>query len=132
MRRIAALLAVIATVAACGSLKDEVSRAASQPAHELLYVATSMGTSVVDASTDSLVASLPPGTLLPDRSRYWTVDSGDRTAVRGLDPAPGLEQVSFSLDRRWAVPTSYGPAPTCISANGRPTARVAPPLSRTR
>src|SRR5258708_24082500 len=65
-----------------------------------------MGTSVVDASTDSLVASLPPGTLLPDRSRYWTVDSGDRTAVRGLDPATGLEQVSFSLDGRWAVPRS--------------------------
>ncbi len=131
MRRIAALLAVIATVAACGSLKDEVSRAASQPAHELLYVATSTGLSVVDASTDSLVAALPPGTLLPDRSRYWTVDSGDRTAVRGLDPATGLEQVSFTLDGRWAVPTSYGPAPSGISANGRWMVLVAPPVSVT-
>src|SRR5258708_8263056 len=131
MRRIAALLAVMAPVAACGSLKDEVSRAASQPAHELLYVATSMGTSVVDASTDSLVASLPPGTLLPDRSRYWTVDSGDRTAVRGLDPATGLEQVSFTLDGRWAVPTSYGPAPSGISANGKWMVLVAPPVSVT-
>src|SRR5258708_19739735 len=90
-----------------------------------------MGGAVVDGSTDSLVASRPPGTLLPDRSRYWTVDSGDRTAVRGLDPATGLEQVSFSLDGRWAVPTSYGPAPSAISANGRSMVLSPPPPSVT-
>jgi len=52
-------------------------------------VATATGLSVVDATTDSLVASLPVGTLLPDGSRYWTVDPGDRTTVRGIDPATG-------------------------------------------
>jgi DNA-binding beta-propeller fold protein YncE len=121
MRRIAALLAVIAVVGACGSLKDEASQAASQPAHELLYVATATGMSVVDASTDSLVASLPVGTLMADRSRYWTVETGDRTTVRGLDPATGTEQLSFMVDGRWSppsVPASYGPAPSGLSANG--------------
>lgn len=71
MRRLSAVLAVIAVVAACGSLKEETSQVASQPAHELLYVATATGVSVLDATTDSLVATLPLGTLLPDRSRYW-------------------------------------------------------------
>lgn len=131
MRRIAALFVTVATVAACGSLRDEASPAASQPAHELLYVATPTGTAVVDASTDSLVASLPAGTLLPDRSRYWTVEGGDRTTVRGLDPTTGLEQVSFSLDGRWSVPTAYGPAPSGLSANGKWLVLVAPSVSVT-
>jgi hypothetical protein len=132
MRRLFALLAVAAVVAACGSLKDEASRdgtsqVASQPAHELLYVATATGTTVVDASTDAVVATLPVGTLLPDRSRYWTVDTGDRTTVRGIDPATGADQVSFVLDGRWAVPAAYGPAPSGLSGNGKWMALVAPP-----
>jgi len=65
MRRIAAIVAVAALLSGCGSLKEETSQVASQPTHELLYVATATGMSVVDASTDSLVATLPPGTLLP-------------------------------------------------------------------
>jgi hypothetical protein len=129
MQRIAALLAVLALVGACGSLKEETSRAAAQPAHELVYLATATGMSVVDATTDTLVASLPAGTLLPDRSRYWTVETGDRTTVRGLDPATGAEQVKFSLDGRWSVPTSYGPAPSGISGNGKWMVLVAPPVA---
>jgi DNA-binding beta-propeller fold protein YncE len=127
VRRLSAVLAVIAVVAACGSLKEETSQVASQPAHELLYVATATGVSVLDATTDSLVATLPLGTLLPDRSRYWTVDSGDRTTVRGLDPATGLEQASFILDGRWSVPAAYGPAPSGLSANATWMVLVAPP-----
>ena len=127
MRRLSAVLAVIALAAACGSLKEETSQAASQPAHELLYVATATGLSVVDATADSLVATLPLGTLLPDRSRYWTVDSGDRTTVRGLDPATGAEQVAFVLDGRWSVPAAYGPAPSGLSANAKWMVLVAPP-----
>jgi hypothetical protein len=129
MRRLLVLVAVSALVAACGSLKEETSQVASQPAHELLYVATATGMSVVDASTDSLVATLPPGTLLPDRSRYWTVDSGDRTTVRGIDPATGLDQTSFALDGRWSVPAAYGPAPSGLSANGKWMVLVAPPVA---
>jgi uncharacterized protein YceK len=132
MRRIAAILAVAAVLAGCGSLKDETatqdtSQAASQPAHELLYVATASGTTVVDASTDAVVATLPVGTLLPDRSRYWTVNAGDRTTVRGIDPATGADQVSFTLDGHWAVPAAYGPAPSGLSGNGKWMALVAPP-----
>jgi DNA-binding beta-propeller fold protein YncE len=127
MRRLLAALAVAAVVAGCGSLKEQTSQAAAQPAHELLYIATATGMSVVDASTDSVVATLPTGTLLPDRSRYWTVESGDRTTVRGIDPATGVDQVSFVLEGRWSVPAAYGPAPSGLSANGKWMALVAPP-----
>lgn len=120
------LLAVL-LLSACGSLKEDTSQVASQPAHELLYVATATGMSVVDATTDSLVAALPVGTLLPDRSRYWTVDPGDRTTVRGIDPASGVDKTSFVLDGRWSVPASYGPAPNGLSANGKWMVLVAPP-----
>jgi hypothetical protein len=132
VRQIAAILAVAALLAGCGSLKDEtakqdISQVASQPAHELLYVATSTGLTVLDASTDTVVATLPVGTLLPDRSRYWIVETGDRTTVRGVDPATGAEQVSFVIEGRWSVPAAYGPAPSGLSGNGKWMALVAPP-----
>ena len=126
MRRLSVVVAAV-LLAACGSLKEEASQVASQPAHELLYVATATGMTVVDASTDTVVATLPPGTLLPDRSRYWTVESGDRTIVRGIDPATGLDQTSFVVDGRWSVPSAYGPAPSGLSANGKWMVLVAPP-----
>ena len=132
MRSLVILLTATALVVACGSLKEEeISQAASQPAHELLYVATTTGMSVVDATTDSLVATLPPGTLLPDRSRYWTIDSGDRTTVRALDPATGGEQLAFVIDGRWSVPAAYGPAPSGLSANGKWMVLVAAPVTVT-
>jgi DNA-binding beta-propeller fold protein YncE len=130
MRRLSVLFAVV-LLAACGSLKEETSQVASQPAHELLYVATATGMTVVDATTDTVVASLPVGTLLPDRSRYWTVESGDRTTVRGIDPATGLDAIAFTLDGRWSVPAAYGPAPSGLSANGNWMVLVAPPVSVT-
>jgi DNA-binding beta-propeller fold protein YncE len=126
VRRFSVFLAV-ALLAACGSHKEDVSQVASQPARELLYVATATGLTVVDASTDTVVATLPAGTLLPDRSRYWTVDSGDRTTVRGIDPATGIDQISFAIDGRWSVPGAYGPAPSGLSANAKWMVLVAPP-----
>jgi len=128
MRCLPAILGVAVVIASCGSLKEEISQTASQPAHELLYIATATGLAVVDATTDSLVATLPPGTLLPDRSRYWTVETGDRTTVRGIDPATGLDQVSFGIDGRWSVPAAYGPAPSGLSANGKWMVLAAPPV----
>jgi len=128
MRRSLAVLAIVIVVSACGSLNEERSQAASQPAHELLYVATVTGMSVVDATTDSLVATLPPGTLLPDHSRYWTVETGDRTTVRGIDPTTGVDQIAFGIDGRWSVPAAYGPAPSGLSANGKWMVLVAPPV----
>ena len=130
MRRLSVLLAVV-LLAACGSLKEQTSQVASQPAHELLFVAMATGMTVVDASTDAVVATLPVGTLLPDRSRYWTVDSGERTTVRGIDPATGIDQSSFVLDGRWSVPAAYGPAPSGLSANGKWMVLVAPPVAVT-
>ena len=126
MRHLALPVAAL-LLAACGSLNEPTSQVATQPAHELLYVATATGMTVVDASTDAVVATLPAGTLLPDRSRYWTVDSGDPTTVRGIDPAAGVDRASFVLDGRWSVPAAYGPAPSGLSANGRWMVLVAPP-----
>jgi len=131
VRHLSAVVGLALVIAACGSLNEETSRAASQPAHELLYVTTATGMSVVDATTDSLVATLPSGTLPPDRSRYWTVDSGDRTTVRALDPATGGEQLSFVIDGRWSVPAAYGPAPSGLSANGKWMVLVAAPVAIT-
>ena len=131
MRRPWVLLAVTVLVSACGSLKEQTAPVASQPAHELLYVSTATGMTIVDASSDTIVATLPMGTLLADRSRYWTVDSRDRTTVRGIDPATGADQVSFVLDGRWSVPAAYGPAPSGLSANGKWMALVAPPVAGT-
>src|SRR5439155_10363540 len=89
------------------------------------------GLAVIDATTDARVASLPVGTLVPDRSRYWTVESGDQTTVRGLDPSTGAAQVSFTVDGRWSVPAAYGPAPSGLSANGKWMVLVAPPVTVT-
>ncbi|HEX6060700.1 MAG TPA: hypothetical protein VF001_01415, partial [Candidatus Limnocylindria bacterium] len=72
---------------------------------------------------------LPVGTLLPDRSRYWAVTPGDRTTVRGIDPATGVDQTSFVLDGLWSVPAAYGPAPSGLSANGKWMVLVAPPYT---
>jgi DNA-binding beta-propeller fold protein YncE len=131
MSRLSALLVTALLVASCGSLKEDLSQVASQPSHELLYIATASGMSVVDATTDSLIATLPHGILLPDRSRYWTVDSGDRTVIRGLDPATGAEEISFGIDGRWSLPTAYGPAPSGLSANAKWMVLVAAPITVT-
>jgi hypothetical protein len=125
MRRLFAVLASVMVVAACGSLKDQ-SNAAAQPARELLYVATPTGLSIVDATADRLVASLPQGILLPDRSAYWTVEPAARTTVRQLDPVTGDDLSSFALDGQWAPPATYGPAPSGISRNGKWMILVAP------
>ncbi len=116
MRRLPVLLVVL-LLAACGSLKGE-SQAAGQPAHELLYVATGTGMTVVDATTDAVVATLPGGTLLPDRSRYWSVQTGPRTTIRSFDPTTGTETSAFDIAGSWSPPVAYGPAPSGISRSG--------------
>ncbi|HEV2250794.1 MAG TPA: hypothetical protein VGT60_09830 [Candidatus Limnocylindria bacterium] len=126
MRRVSVLLAVV-LFGACGSRQGETSQVASPPAHELLYVATATGMTVVDATTDTVLASLPAGTLLPDRSRYWTVEGADPTTVRGIDPTTGGDATSFRLDGRWSLPAAYGPAPSGLSANGQWLVLVGPP-----
>ena len=126
-----AILALVLVVTACGSLRETVSPVAAQPVRELLYVATSTGTAIVDATADRLVASLPPGILLPDRSAYWTVEPGARTAVRALDPVTGSEAAAFSVDGQWAPPGSYGPAPSGISRNGKWMVLVGPKATTT-
>src|SRR5260221_963337 len=131
MSRFSALIAAAVLVASCGSLQEDVSQVASQPSDELLYIATASGLSVVDATTDSLVATMPQGILLSDRSRYWIVESGDRTTIRGLDPATGAERISFSIDGRWSLPAAYGPAPSGLSANANWMVLVAAPITVT-
>ena len=127
MRRAVALLTVVMVVASCGSLKEQISSVAAQRAVELLYVATPTGIAIVDATADRLVASLPQGILLPDRSAYWTVEpTASRTRVRRLDPVTGSDTLRFALDGEWALPATYGPAPSGISRNGNWMVLVGP------
>ncbi|MEP7003021.1 MAG: hypothetical protein ABI888_00630 [Chloroflexota bacterium] len=119
MRPLFALLAVAAVVASCGSLTDQASGVAARPTSELLYLATPTGMAIVDATADRLVATLPQGVLLPDRSAYWTVEPAmPKTRVRRLDPVTGSDTMHFALDGEWALPATYGPAPSGISRNG--------------
>ncbi len=116
MRRPAVLLVVV-LLAGCGS-HTGAPQVQSQPAHELLYVATATGMTIVDATTDAVVATLPLGTLLPDRSRYWSVQPGARTVIRAFDPTTGAETSAFDIAGSWSPPISYGPAPSGISRSG--------------
>lgn len=118
MRGLFAILTSVLVVAACGSLKEQRSSVAAQAPRELLYIATSTGTAIVDATADRLVATLPPGTLLPDRSRYWAVEPGPRTKIRAFDPSTAAELVAFDIAGSWSPPSAYGPAPSGISRNG--------------
>lgn len=119
MRRLFTLIATVVLVTSCGSLKDQVSGMAAQPTSELLYVTTPTGMAIVDAMADRLVATLPQGVLLPDRSAYWTVDPAmPKTRVRRLDPVTGSDTMHFALDGEWALPATYGPAPSGVSRNG--------------
>ncbi len=119
MRRLLAVLAAVVLVTSCGSLKDQVSGTAAQPAREILYLATPTGMAIVDATADRLVTTLPQGVLLPDRSAYWTVEPATpKTRVRRLDPVTGSDTMHFALDGEWALPATYGPAPSGISRNG--------------
>lgn len=99
-----------------------VPAARSDAPAELLALTTEAGTLRVDARTGRTAVTLPAGAATPDWRRYWTVEApaGEpaRTTLRELDPATGAELRTLVLDGRWAMPSSYGPAPSGFSIDG--------------
>ena len=125
-RSIASLLAVGVLLSACGTRPD--AAAAPEPVvrtgvpAELIAIATEAGTLRIDARTGRTTVTLPPGAATPDWRRYWTVGTAGGTApmttLRELDPASGAELRTVEIEGRWAMPSSYGAAPTGFSTDG--------------
>ncbi len=115
-------------MSACGARPESAAgpepAARSEVPAELLAVTTDTGTLRIDARTGRTAVTLPAGAATPDWRRYWTVgtagttDGSARTTLRELDPANGTELRTLTLDGRWAMPSSYGAAPTGFSTDG--------------
>ena len=119
------------TVGAVGAVgADPVSRTAAIP--DVLSVATATGTLRIDAAAGRTLVTLPDGAATPDWRRYWTVATANvspgtaRTTLRELDPATGAELRSLTIDGRWAMPSSYGTAPSGFSTDGHWLVLAAP------
>jgi len=119
------------TVGAVGAVgADPVSRTAAIP--DVLSVATATGTLRIDAAAGRTLVTLPDGAATPDWRRYWTVATANvspgtaRTTLRELDPATGAELRSLTIDGRWAMPASYGAAPSGFSTDGHWLVLAAP------
>lgn len=126
LRSTAGLLAVVVLLSACGAGPDgagapEPVVRSGVPA-ELIAITTDTGTLRIDARSGRTVVTLPPGAPTPDWRRYWTVGSADggpaTTTLRELDPASGTQLRTLEIEGRWAMPSSYGAAPTGFSTDG--------------
>ena len=125
-RSIAGLMAVGVLLSACGTRPDAAG--APEPVvrsgipAELIAIATDTGTLRIDARNGRTVVTLPPGAATPDWRRYWTVGTTEgttaMTTLRELDPETGTQLRSLDLEGRWAMPSSYGAAPTGFSTDG--------------
>jgi len=125
----AGLLVVAVLVSACGAsgAAPDVAGApepvvrSGVPA-ELIAITTDTGTLRIDARTGRTAVTLPLGAPTPDWRRYWTVGTADggpaTTTLRELDPANGAQLRAIEIDGRWAMPSSYGAAPTGFSTDG--------------
>ncbi|HUQ17597.1 MAG TPA: hypothetical protein VM070_07400 [Candidatus Saccharimonadales bacterium] len=89
---------------------------------ELIALTTDSGTLRIDARTGQTLVTLPPGAATPDWRRYWTVGTAASgaaaTTLRELDPATGAELRRLEIEGRWAMPSSYGAAPSGFSTDG--------------
>ncbi|GAC1698322.1 MAG: hypothetical protein NVS9B6_08280 [Candidatus Limnocylindrales bacterium] len=89
---------------------------------ELISLTTESGTLRIDARSGRTVVTLPPGAPTPDWRRYWTVGTTDglpaATTLRELDPSTGTQLRALEIEGRWAMPSSYGAAPSGFSTDG--------------
>lgn len=137
------ILAALSTVvSACGLRPDVVAAPAPMgrvgiPA-DLLSVATADGVLRIDTATGRAVVTLPGGAAAPDWRRYWTTETADltsqagggpRTILRELDPKSGAELRTLLIEGRWAMPSSYGAAPSGFSIDGSWLVLAAPQAS---
>src|SRR3954454_9406993 len=98
MRRIVVLLVVIPLVA-CSSGATTASRAVTAPAPQLLFFATPLGVTVVDAATGRATLTAPDGILAPDRSTVFGTSSDvTATLVQRFEPVSGQAKSVTTLD----------------------------------
>ena len=136
------IAAISVLLAACGARPD--GAAAPAPVtlagvpSDLLSVATAAGALRIDTASGRTVVTLPGGAATPDWRRYWTTETtdaisgagaGPRTTLRELDPATGTELRTLVVDGRWAMPSSYGAAPSGFSIDGSWLVLAAPQAS---
>ena len=98
MRRIALCVAVV-VLAACGTGAAVPSRASTTPGPKLLFFATALGVTVVDAESGLATATVPNGIIAADRSAvFGTVFDGGQTTVRTYDPGSGTTRDLATLN----------------------------------
>src|SRR4051794_41351514 len=99
MRRIAVLFVAIALFAACTSSGAVTSRASTTPGPELLFFATALGVTVVDAPSGRATVTVPEGVLAPNRSAVFaTTGEGGRTTAPAVEPPSGSARDPYTLD----------------------------------
>ena len=125
---VSVLAALAILLAACGARPD--GAAAPDPvvrpgvSTDVLSIATDTGTLRIAAATGQTLVTLPDGAATPDWRRYWTVEAAGgaegaaRTTLRELDPTTGGELRTLVIGGRWALPSTYGAAPTGFSTDG--------------
>ncbi|MEY2452545.1 MAG: hypothetical protein QOD92_2119 [Acidimicrobiaceae bacterium] len=98
MRRTAVLLLVVLLVA-CSSGGGPKSRASTSPGPKLLFFATPLGVTVVDADSLRATVTVPDGILAPNRATvFGTTADAARTVLHGFEPQSGQARALASLD----------------------------------
>lgn len=115
------LLVASLALAACSSAAAPPVATSPSPTAtpERIVIEGDTATQIVETASGRTVASLPGGILSPSRDlvvRLEATPSG--TGVRGVD-LDGLPLLKVDLAGRYAFPSSYGPAPTGFSPNGK-------------
>ncbi len=110
MKRLAALLAVVPIVAACGATVDE--SAPKPPANTAVFLARTAGAAGpltgYDASSLGRRFELPGGIRAADGSAYYAMGAGE---LRRFSPNTGVELQSYPVDGAWKL--------SGVSATGR-------------
>jgi hypothetical protein len=110
MKRLAALLALVPVVAACGATVDE--SAPTPPANTAVFLARTAGAAGpltgYDAGSLGRRFELPGGIRAADGSAYFAMGAGE---LRRFSPNTGIELQSYPVDGAWKL--------SGVASNGR-------------
>ena len=123
------LLVVAAILGGCGTpsaTRGTSATVAPPPTNEQISLVTDRGVSVI-AQSGATLRVLPRGVAAPDWSAFYTVEPGDTTVVRIIDPATGAERRSIKVAGRYDLGSAYRVGPTGLSRNGLVLALEASP-----
>ncbi len=110
-------------VAACGVRADaplaSPARPSASPLTQWIVVEGDTATSVVDAVSGAVLATLPGGLLAPSADLVVSLKpEGAITKVRAVD-LNNKQVLDLSLPGSYALPNAYGAAPSGFSPNGK-------------